>query len=242
MATIVVSGFFFAVPSYMEPTPPPFMKGDRATSVQWSFFRAYPAGPLWLQPAETEEETFPADAPTRTSSSFVETSYDTTMAAIGSHIAAAFSEYQPTGDYLDVPKAFSSRQCSSLHCLREVSTSSASLVSTPGPGSMPFADTETSFTFTDSPRSATTPPSPQSDPAPKAAPKLGPRVLEGERCEHRRNWRRIRAKRGCTQFYCSECNAKWRMKAPPRGASGEGVADADSADVPLELPAGDECP
>jgi hypothetical protein len=166
------------------------------------------------------------------------------MAAIGSHIAAAFSDYQPSGDLLDVPKAisFDLPEISSLPSLREVSTSSTSLVSTPGPASVLRPATEVSFIYTDSPRSPHTPPSPMSDPAPRAALKLGPWVLEGERCEHRRNWRRIRAKRGCTQFYCSECNAKWRMKAPPRGGPKETAADVDPSDGPTQPPPSDEEP
>eukprot|EP00667_Euglena_gracilis_P016294 EG_transcript_17021 len=48
----------------------------------------------------------------------------------------------------------------------------------------------------------------------------------GDPCEHRRSWKRLRAKRGVVYFMCQQCHAKWRVRSEDQ----EGRPKADGHD------------
>eukprot|EP00668_Euglena_longa_P015193 GGOE01019246.1.p1 GENE.GGOE01019246.1~~GGOE01019246.1.p1 ORF type:complete len:340 (-),score=59.21 GGOE01019246.1:236-1255(-) len=43
----------------------------------------------------------------------------------------------------------------------------------------------------------------------------------GEPCEHRRSWKRLRAKRGVVYFLCQHCHAKWRVRSEDQESRGK---------------------
>jgi len=50
----------------------------------------------------------------------------------------------------------------------------------------------------------------------RGEPPMEGKAHYGEPCEHRRNWKRLRAKRGVVYYLCMHCHAKWRIRVEDR--------------------------
>eukprot|EP00668_Euglena_longa_P017699 GGOE01022139.1.p1 GENE.GGOE01022139.1~~GGOE01022139.1.p1 ORF type:complete len:279 (+),score=38.42 GGOE01022139.1:45-839(+) len=68
-----------------------------------------------------------------------------------------------------------------------------------------------------------------------------PPAPPGEPCQHRRYWKRLRAKRGSVHFVCLRCGAKWRVRNATDGAGDSSTPEKSPApegsavECPVEL-------
>eukprot|EP00667_Euglena_gracilis_P009590 EG_transcript_9744 len=67
-----------------------------------------------------------------------------------------------------------------------------------------------------------------------------PSAPAGEPCQHRRYWKRLRAKRGSVHFVCLRCGAKWRVRNAGEGPCDGGAAEKSPAADGLPVDAAEE--
>eukprot|EP00667_Euglena_gracilis_P021215 EG_transcript_23190 len=171
--------------------------------IQWSFFTAYTAGPVWLPTLPACPAEHGKAGPGRWWEPRQEFPILDAIATLGSGMShpSLGESPQPVSGLLST-------------CI----VPSSSGVEPPTADSLPS-----------SPLSQPT--SPLSESSEPSLPPTAARLrMQGERCTHRKFWRRLRAKRGVSQFYCCQCKAKWRIRSLKKGSDPSDDSD-EAADV-----------